>query len=48
MLVFAEEVIRPTTFNPNPNIPGNNRRERRMFKVNVKFIASVSLGLIVF
>ena len=48
MLVFAEEVIRPTTFNPNPNIPGNNRRERRMFKVNVKFITSVSLGLIVF
>ncbi|GKE03377.1 hypothetical protein Tco_1395395, partial [Tanacetum coccineum] len=32
MLVFAEEGIRPTTFNPNPNIPGNNRRERRMFK----------------
>ncbi|GKC60151.1 hypothetical protein Tco_1087749 [Tanacetum coccineum] len=32
MLVFSEEVIRPTTFNPNPNIPGNNRRERRMFK----------------
>ncbi|GKB49140.1 putative nuclease HARBI1, partial [Tanacetum coccineum] len=29
---FHEEVIRPTTFNPNPNIPGNNRRERRMFK----------------
>ncbi|GKB50520.1 hypothetical protein Tco_0901273 [Tanacetum coccineum] len=32
MLVFSEEVIRPTTFNPNPNIPGNNRRECRMFK----------------
>nr|GEW96103.1 TMV resistance protein N [Tanacetum cinerariifolium] len=32
MLVFAKEVIRPTTFNPNPNIPGNNRRERPMFK----------------
>ncbi|GJY60002.1 putative harbinger transposase-derived nuclease domain-containing protein [Tanacetum coccineum] len=32
MLVFSEEVIRPTTFNLNPNIPGNNRRERRMFK----------------
>ncbi|PWA39969.1 harbinger transposase-derived nuclease domain-containing protein [Artemisia annua] len=32
MLVSSEEVIRPTTFNPNPNIPGNNRRERRMFK----------------
>ncbi|GKD67740.1 putative nuclease HARBI1, partial [Tanacetum coccineum] len=31
-LVFSEVVIRPTTFNPNPNIPGNNRRERRMFK----------------
>nr|GEX43922.1 myb/SANT-like domain, Harbinger transposase-derived nuclease domain protein [Tanacetum cinerariifolium] len=23
---------KPTTFNPNPNVPGNNRRERRMFK----------------
>ncbi|GKA82778.1 hypothetical protein Tco_0789526 [Tanacetum coccineum] len=32
MLVFSEEVIRPTTFNPNPNIPENNRRQRRMFK----------------
>ncbi|GKE96467.1 hypothetical protein Tco_1581322 [Tanacetum coccineum] len=32
MLVFSEDVIRPTTFNPNPNIPGNNRKERRMFK----------------
>ncbi|GJZ56420.1 hypothetical protein Tco_0611613 [Tanacetum coccineum] len=32
MLVFSEEVIRPTTFNPNPNIPENNRRERQMFK----------------
>ena len=48
MLVFAEEVIRPTTFNPNPNIPGNNRRERRIFKVTIKFITSVSLCLIVF
>ncbi|KAK1423491.1 hypothetical protein QVD17_18794 [Tagetes erecta] len=32
MMIFAEEVIRPTSFNPNPNIPGNNRRERRIFK----------------
>nr|GEU55963.1 putative harbinger transposase-derived nuclease domain-containing protein [Tanacetum cinerariifolium] len=35
MLVFSEEVIRPTIFNPNPNIPGNNKRERRMFKRGV-------------
>ncbi|GKE14046.1 hypothetical protein Tco_1421623 [Tanacetum coccineum] len=28
MLVFSEEVIRQITFNPNPNIPGNIRRER--------------------
>ena len=33
MLVFAQEVIQPTSFNPNPDIPGNNRRERRIFKV---------------
>ena len=33
MMLFAEEVIKPTSFNPNPDIPGNNRRERRIFKV---------------
>ncbi|GKA31894.1 putative harbinger transposase-derived nuclease domain-containing protein [Tanacetum coccineum] len=32
MLVFAQEVIQPTSFNPNPDILGNNRRERRIFK----------------
>ncbi|GJU47313.1 hypothetical protein Tco_1204579 [Tanacetum coccineum] len=32
MLVLAQEVIQPTSFNPNPDIPRNNRRERRIFK----------------
>ncbi|XP_076917337.1 uncharacterized protein LOC143577377 [Bidens hawaiensis] len=32
MMIFAEEVIRPTSFNPDPNIPGNNSKERRIFK----------------
>ncbi|GJV54919.1 hypothetical protein Tco_1455924 [Tanacetum coccineum] len=29
MLVFAQEVIQPTSFSPNSDIPGNNRREWR-------------------
>ncbi|KAJ9546559.1 hypothetical protein OSB04_019102 [Centaurea solstitialis] len=32
MIIFAKEIIVPTSFNPNPNIPGNNRRLRRVFK----------------
>nr|GEU47333.1 hypothetical protein [Tanacetum cinerariifolium] len=32
MLVFAQEVIQITSFNPNPDIPGNNKKERRIFK----------------
>ncbi|KAJ9553695.1 hypothetical protein OSB04_017740 [Centaurea solstitialis] len=32
MIVFAKEIIVPTSFNPNLNIPGNNRRLRRVFK----------------
>ncbi|XP_023762272.1 uncharacterized protein LOC111910668 [Lactuca sativa] len=32
MLLFAHEIIVPTSFNPNPNIPGHNRRLRRVFK----------------
>ncbi|GJV51979.1 putative harbinger transposase-derived nuclease domain-containing protein [Tanacetum coccineum] len=30
MLVFAQEVIQPTSFSPNSDIPGNNRREWRV------------------
>ncbi|XP_052622280.1 uncharacterized protein LOC128127662 [Lactuca sativa] len=32
MMLFAQDVIVPTSFNPNPNIPGHNRRLRRVFK----------------
>ncbi|XP_052619593.1 uncharacterized protein LOC128125970 [Lactuca sativa] len=32
MMLFAQDVIVPTSFNPNPNIPGHNRRLRRIFK----------------
>ena len=33
MMHFAKEIIVPTGFNPNPNVPGHNRRLRRVFKV---------------
>nr|KAJ0222581.1 hypothetical protein LSAT_V11C200080510 [Lactuca sativa] len=32
MMVFANDIIVPTSFNPNPNVPGHNRRLRRIFK----------------
>ncbi|KAI3678458.1 hypothetical protein L6452_37752 [Arctium lappa] len=32
MIEFAKEIIVPTSFNPNPDVPGNNRRLRRIFK----------------
>ncbi|KAL7617295.1 hypothetical protein Lser_V15G00779 [Lactuca serriola] len=32
MLLFAHDIIMPTSFNLNPNIPGHNRRLRRVFK----------------
>ncbi|XP_022015116.1 uncharacterized protein LOC110914640 [Helianthus annuus] len=32
MMLFAKEMIVPTSFNPNPNIPGHNKRLRRVFK----------------
>ena len=32
MMVFAKDIIVPTSFNPNPNIPGHNRRLRRIFR----------------
>ncbi|XP_052625019.1 uncharacterized protein LOC128132471 [Lactuca sativa] len=32
MMLFAQDVIVSTSFNPNPNIPGHNRRLRRVFK----------------
>ncbi|KAJ0819519.1 hypothetical protein HanPSC8_Chr16g0696981 [Helianthus annuus] len=31
-MLFAKEMIVPTSFNPNPNIPGHNKRLRRVFK----------------
>ena len=34
MIEFAKEIIVPTSFNPNPDVPGNNRRLQRIFKVN--------------
>ncbi|XP_052623631.1 uncharacterized protein LOC122196073 [Lactuca sativa] len=32
MMIFAQDVIVRTSFNPNPNISGHNRRLRRVFK----------------
>ncbi|XP_071738895.1 uncharacterized protein [Rutidosis leptorrhynchoides] len=32
MLDFAKETIVPTSFDPNPNVPGYHRRLRRVFK----------------
>ncbi|KAI3506103.1 hypothetical protein L1887_28459 [Cichorium endivia] len=32
MMLFANDMIMPTSFNPNPNIPGHNKRLRRVFK----------------
>ena len=31
MMLFAKDMILPTSFNPNPNISGHNRRLRRVF-----------------
>uniref|UniRef100_A0A251UF39 DDE Tnp4 domain-containing protein n=1 Tax=Helianthus annuus TaxID=4232 RepID=A0A251UF39_HELAN len=33
MMEFAKEVIVPTSFNPNPNIPGHHKRLRKVFKL---------------
>lgn len=46
MMVFAAEVIRPTSFNPNPNILGHNKRERRIFKVSNNNITSMIFNFI--
>ncbi|VFQ77160.1 unnamed protein product [Cuscuta campestris] len=32
MMLFAKDMIVQTSFNPNPNIPGQNKRLRRVFK----------------
>ncbi|KAK9050246.1 hypothetical protein SSX86_030784 [Deinandra increscens subsp. villosa] len=32
MMLFAKDMIVPTSFNPNPNIPGHNKRLRKVFK----------------
>ncbi|XP_076929697.1 uncharacterized protein LOC143594216 [Bidens hawaiensis] len=32
MMFFAKDMIIPTSFNPNPNIPGHNKRLRKIFK----------------
>ncbi|XP_071699159.1 uncharacterized protein [Rutidosis leptorrhynchoides] len=32
MLDFAKDTIIPTSFDPNPNVPGYHRRLRRVFK----------------
>ncbi|KAI3693208.1 hypothetical protein L6452_33039 [Arctium lappa] len=32
MIEFVKKIIVPTSFNPNPDVPGNNRRLRRIFK----------------
>ncbi|KAK9065899.1 hypothetical protein SSX86_015301 [Deinandra increscens subsp. villosa] len=31
-MLFAKDMIVPTSFNPNPNIPGHNKRLRKVFK----------------
>ncbi|XP_076884758.1 uncharacterized protein LOC143534041 [Bidens hawaiensis] len=32
MMLFTKDIIVPTSFNPNPNIPGHNKRLRKIFK----------------
>ncbi|KAL4562191.1 hypothetical protein LXL04_034389 [Taraxacum kok-saghyz] len=32
MMIFAKDIIVPTSFNPNPNVPRHNKRLRRIFK----------------
>ncbi|XP_076929330.1 uncharacterized protein LOC143593647 [Bidens hawaiensis] len=32
IMLFAKDMIVPTSFNPNPNIPGHNKRLRKIFK----------------
>lgn len=32
MMLFAKDMIVPSSFNPNPNIPGHNKRLRQVFK----------------
>ncbi|XP_076909084.1 uncharacterized protein LOC143566217 [Bidens hawaiensis] len=32
MMLFAKDMIVPTSFNPNPNIPGHNKRLQKIFK----------------
>ncbi|XP_076889159.1 uncharacterized protein LOC143539846 [Bidens hawaiensis] len=35
MMLFAKDMIVPTSFNLNPNIPGHNKRLRRVFRGEV-------------
>ncbi|XP_076918186.1 uncharacterized protein LOC143578505 [Bidens hawaiensis] len=34
-MLFAKDMIVPTSYNPNPNIPGHNKRLRKIFKGGV-------------
>nr|KAJ0213299.1 hypothetical protein LSAT_V11C400194740 [Lactuca sativa] len=47
MMVFAKDIIVPTSFNPNPNIPGHNRRLRRIFRGAVGALDGTSVHAIV-
>ncbi|XP_023732613.2 uncharacterized protein LOC111880418 [Lactuca sativa] len=47
MMVFAKDIIVPTSFNPNPNIPGHNRRLRRIFRGAVRALDGTLVHAIV-
>nr|KAJ0214535.1 hypothetical protein LSAT_V11C400164970 [Lactuca sativa] len=47
MMVFANDIIVPTSFNPNPNILGHNRRLQRIFKGAVGALDGTLLHVIV-
>ncbi|KAL4580027.1 hypothetical protein LXL04_016201 [Taraxacum kok-saghyz] len=47
MMLFAKDIIVPTTFNPNPNIPGHNRRLRRVFKGAVGALDGILIHAVV-
>ncbi|XP_023766546.1 uncharacterized protein LOC111915080 [Lactuca sativa] len=47
MLLFAHDIIVPTSFNPNPNILGHNRRLRRVFKGAVSALDGTLIHVVV-
>ncbi|KAJ9552758.1 hypothetical protein OSB04_016803 [Centaurea solstitialis] len=47
MIEFAKEIIVPTSFNPNPNIPGNHRMLGRKFKGAIGAIDGTLIHVVV-